>query len=82
MWATVGDDLVQDSMEAEDLAIMDISDALRVDVKCGREHVDLLAIMVNVHYDGIILTDTGESHNQVDAYRFPGAFRDIVRLED
>ena len=44
-------------METEDLSVVDVSDAICIDIRGGGKDVDLFAVMVNVYYNGIVLTD-------------------------
>ena len=57
--STVGDDLSWNPVEAEIFAVMDVHDALCIDIGCCWNSVDLLAIMINIHNDGIKFADSG-----------------------
>ena len=54
----VGDNLGRDSVEAEDFLIVDIHNALRINVGHRWEDVYLLTVVVNVDNDCVILPDT------------------------
>ena len=54
----VGDNLGRDSVEAEDFSIVDIRNALHINVRHCWKDVYLLTVVVNVDNDCIILTDT------------------------
>ena len=53
----VRDDLSLNPMEVENFAVMDVCDALHIDVGCCWNSMDLFAIMINIYNNGVEFTD-------------------------
>jgi hypothetical protein len=69
-------------MKAEDFPVVNVSYALGIDFSSGGKSMHLFAVMVNVDDYRVILSDLGESSDQIHPNGLPWAFRDFMRLKD
>ena len=71
--AAVGGDTEGESMEAEDLAVEEVSYAFRVDVGGAGEGMEKLAVVVDEDDDGIMSIGIRKLGDKVDSNGLPGA---------
>jgi hypothetical protein len=79
--ASIGEDLLRDSVEAEYVRVVDVSGTFGCKVRLAGYEVALIQVMVDVYTDGIESVRSGKLGDKVDTDMFPGRSWRFVRLE-
>ena len=77
----VGDNLGWNSIKLEDFVVVNICDTFCIYTWGGWENVHLFTVMINIHHNGIIPFNKGETSNEIHTNCLPGAFWNVVRLK-
>jgi hypothetical protein len=77
----IREDLLQDSMEAEYIGVMDVGGTFGCKVRLAGHEVALIRVVIDVYADGIEAVRSGKLGDEVDTDVFPGRSWCFMRLE-